>query len=151
MTANGITIRALAERDQPRWRELFDGYLTFYESELSGEVKQGTWQRLLSDDPNMGGFVAANADDHAVGLAHYVIHPSTWTKGPYCYLEDLFVDPALRGGGIGRALITELKGHAQAAGCERLYWLTQEFNYKGRMLYDTVAKKIPFVVYEELF
>jgi len=150
MTANGITIRALADRDQPRWRELFDGYLTFYESELSDEVKRTTWQRLLSDDPNMGGFAAVGADDRPVGLAHYIIHPSTWTKGPYCYLEDLFVDPDLRGSGIGRALITELKKHAEASGCERLYWLTQEFNYKGRILYDTVAKKIPFVVYEEL-
>ena len=150
MTANGITIRTLADRDQLRWRELFDGYLTFYESELSDDVKQTTWQRLLSDDPNMGGLVAVNTNNEPVGLAHYIIHPSTWTKGPYCYLEDLFVDPDLRGNGIGRALILELKRHAESSGCERLYWLTQEFNYKGRMLYDTVAKKIPFVVYEEL-
>ncbi|MGI9414561.1 MAG: GNAT family N-acetyltransferase [Hyphomicrobiales bacterium] len=140
----------MADRDRPQWRVLFDGYLEFYKSELSDDVKQTTWERLLSGDPNMGGLVAAGPDDQPVGLAHYIIHPSTWTKGPYCYLEDLFVDPDLRGKGIGRALIADLRRHAEKSGCERLYWLTQEFNYPGRMLYDTVAEKIPFVVYEDL-
>ena len=40
-----------------------------------------------------------------VGLAHILFHRSTWSNGWYCYLEDLFVDPARRQKGTGRALI----------------------------------------------
>lgn len=144
-----ITIRTLAERDKPAWRPLFDGYLAFYKTSLEGDVIEATWSRLISEDPNFAGLVAVCEDDVPVGLAHYIIHATTWTKEPTCYLQDLFVDPALRGKGVGRRLITELRGVAEQQGCGRLYWLTEECNYKGRMLYDTVAKKTPFIVYED--
>ena len=38
----------------------------------------------------------------AIGLVHWLTHPSTWSAGPYCYLEDLFVHPDARGSGVGR-------------------------------------------------
>ncbi|HEX5600631.1 MAG TPA: GNAT family N-acetyltransferase, partial [Hyphomicrobiaceae bacterium] len=65
----------------------------------------------------------------------------------YCYLEDLFVRPAERGKGIGRALIEAVYKEADARQCTRTYWATQEFNYRARMLYDQLATKSPFVQY----
>ena len=38
--------------------------------------------------------VAVNAADRPFGLAHVFFHRSTWSPTQYCYLEDLFVDPA---------------------------------------------------------
>ncbi len=63
------------------------------------------------------------------------------------YLQDLFVDPDVRGGGVGRGLISAVYDAADAAGTPAVYWLTQEWNYKGRMLYDQVATKSPFIQY----
>jgi len=62
---------------------------------------------------------------------------------------DLFADPSVRGQGVGRALIEAVHETAKTAGISGIYWMTQEFNYKGRMLYDQVAGRTPFIVYEK--
>ncbi len=60
-----------------------------------------------------------------------MLHAGTWTEQPICYLEDLFVDPALRGKGIGEALIDDLIAQAKEHGWSRLYWHTRENNVGG--------------------
>jgi GNAT superfamily N-acetyltransferase len=142
------TVRPLAADDKPRWRELFDGYLVFYKTSLSEEQIELTFQRLMGDfewDPK--GLVAVNGDGRIDGITHYVFHRSTWSPTVYCYLEDLFADPAIRGSGAGRALIMAVYDAADAKGATRTYWATQEFNYPGRTLYDKVAEKSPFIQY----
>jgi len=131
------TVRSLALADKERWSELFKAYIVFYESELSNEQFELTWNRIHSDF-NMYGLVAER-DGTIVGIAHYLYRPSTWAVNDFCYLEDLFVDPAVRGTGAGRALITELTEIARKAGSERLYWTTAPDNAVARRLYDSVA------------
>ena len=80
-----------------------------------------------------------------VGFTHYLFHPATWSQGNCCYLEDLFVSPAMRGSGAGRALIDGVKQAAQAQGAAKLYWLTQTHNATARKLYDAVAKDTGFM------
>lgn len=65
----------------------------------------------------------------------------------YCYLEDLYVDPASRGAGIGRALIDAMYRWADERGVTRVYWHTDELNSNARALYDRVGKLAPFVQY----
>jgi GNAT superfamily N-acetyltransferase len=62
---------------------------------------------------------------------------------------DLFADPNVRGKGIGRSLIEEVHKAAKADGVSITYWATQEFNYRGRALYDQVAVRTPFIIYEK--
>ncbi len=131
------TVRAVELADKERWLELFKAYIVFYESELTPEQIELTWQRIHSDF-NINGLVAVQ-DGEIVGIAHYIFRPSTWAVKDYCYLEDLFVDPAVRGSGAGRALIEALKDIAEAAGSERLYWTTAPDNATARRLYDKVA------------
>jgi GNAT superfamily N-acetyltransferase len=57
------------------------------------------------------------------------------------------VDPARRNQGAGRALIEAVYREADARGCTRTYWATQEFNYRARALYDQLATKSVFVQY----
>ena len=64
-----------------------------------------------------------------------------------CYLQDLFTAPDARGRGVARALIEAVYAAADAAGTPAVYWLTAEDNYAGRMLYDRVAVKTPFIRY----
>ena len=132
-----ITIRPITLSDKARWLELFKEYVIFYKSKVSDEQFELTWQRIHSDF-NMYGLIA-ELDGQIVGLAHYIFRPSTWDVEDFCYLEDLFVDPKVRGTGVGRALINELEKIAIAKGSKRLYWTTATDNEVARKLYDKVA------------
>jgi GNAT superfamily N-acetyltransferase len=132
-----ITIRPITLSDKARWLELFREYVIFYKSTVSDEQFELTWQRIHSDF-NMYGLIA-ELDGQIVGLAHYIFRPSTWEVEDFCYLEDLFVDPKVRGAGVGRALISELEKIAIAKGSKRLYWTTATDNDVARKLYDKVA------------
>jgi GNAT superfamily N-acetyltransferase len=59
-----------------------------------------------------------------VGFAICLVHEATWVKEPVCYLEDLFLDEAARGQGIGKALLDDLVTKARSNGWARLYWHT---------------------------
>jgi GNAT superfamily N-acetyltransferase len=143
-----VTIRPLRASDKADWIDLFKGYITFYKSSVADDVIEETWQRLLSGDEHVHRcLIAADANDRPIGLAHILFHRSTWSKTWYCYLEDLFVRPDIRAGGVGEALIKAVYAAADARGVTRVYWTTQEFNYRARGLYDKVATKSPFIQY----
>jgi GNAT superfamily N-acetyltransferase len=80
-----------------------------------------------------------------------VLHAGTWTEQPICYLEDLFVDPTLRGKGIGEALIDDLVAQAKERGWSRLYWHTRGDNAVARRLYNKFAAADDFVRYRLMF
>jgi len=132
-----ITVRPITVSDKARWLEMFKEYIIFYKSKLSDEQLELTWQRINSDF-NIKALIA-ELDGQIVGLAHYIFRPSTWEVEDFCYLEDLYVDPTVRGGGVGRALINELEKIATQAGSKRLYWTTAPDNEVARKLYDKVA------------
>jgi len=132
-----ILVRKVEREDQESWLELFKAYILFYKSELTAEQYELTWQRIHSDF-NVNGLVA-EVDGQIVGIAHYIFRPSTWAVNDFCYLEDLFVDPAIRGKGVGRALIEALEDIAMSKGSQRLYWTTAPDNATARRLYDSVA------------
>ncbi len=143
-----VNVRRLRTEDADRWRELWDGYLSFYRADLPEEVTARTFERLCDGDETMVGLVAVDSDDRPLGLAHLVYHPATWTSSNYCYLEDLFVDRGRRGTGISRALFDAVYAHARESGASRVYWHTQQFNGAARSLYDKVGRLTSFVVYE---
>ena len=58
------------------------------------------------------------------------------------------IDPQARWRGVARALIEAVYAAADAAGVPAVYWLTAEDNYAGRMLYDKVAQRSPFIRYQ---
>lgn len=143
-----IEVRRLELKDRPSWERLFRGYISFYKATLTDAQVALTWDRLLTGAPDFHiALVAVDKADQPVGLAHVLFHRSTWSPTHYCYLEDLFVDPAVRGSGIGRALIEATYREADARGCTRTYWATDEHNTTARRLYDQVAAKSPFVQY----
>ena len=141
-----ISVRPLKAEDKSRWLELWNGYLTFYETSLSDEQTELTWKRLM--DTNYGVFgLIAEKDGAMVGITHFMFRPSTWAPKDYCYLEDLFVDPTVRGSGAGRALINRVIELAKEHGAGRVYWTTKENNAQARILYDSFIKVSEFVQY----
>lgn len=81
---------------------------------------------------------------------HYLFHHSTWTVGPYCYLQDLFTAPDARKQGVAHALIEAVAAAAHAAGASRVYWLTHDTNTTAMAFYDRVATRSGFVQYRRL-
>lgn len=140
-------VRPLRPADRPAWEPLWQGYLSFYRATLDAATTDDVFARLSEERDGMFGLLATDGDA-AVGLAHVIVHPSTWTRGRYAYLEDLFVDPQARGGGTGLALIEAVYARADALRADRVYWHTQEYNGAARSLYDQVAQRTSFVMYE---
>lgn len=148
LTDAAVRVRRIEPRDKMAWLPLFKGYIAFYKASVADDVIDETWTRLLSGSEGFHiGLVAVDATDTPVGLAHILFHRSTWSKTWYCYLEDLFVTPALRAGGVGRGLIDAVYREADARGATRTHWTTQETNYRARGLYDHLATKSPFIQY----
>jgi len=141
-----LTIRAIEEKDKSQWLKLWAGYLEFYKSTISPEQTELTWKRLINNELKMFGFVAEN-EDGVIGFTHCLFRPSTWTETDYCYLEDLFVDPNIRGKGVGRALMEKVFDLAKEKKSKRVYWTTQEFNKTARILYDSITPVSEFVQY----
>ncbi len=140
------TIRDLKPSDRPSWENLWAGYLEFYQHALDPVVTEVTWSRL--NDPAEPMFALVAEDQRGlIGLAHCVLHRGTWALGDYCYLEDLFVAPAARQSGIGRALIEAVYARADQLQCDRVYWLTQETNADAQRLYDQVARRTGSIQY----
>jgi GNAT superfamily N-acetyltransferase len=141
-----LTIRAIEEKDKDQWLKLWAGYLEFYKSTISSEQTELTWKRLINNEQKMFGFVA-ESEEGVIGFTHCLFRPSTWTETDYCYLEDLFVDPSIRGKGVGRALMDKVVDLAKEKKSKRVYWTTQEFNKTARILYDSITPVSEFVQY----
>ena len=144
-----IAIRPLAAGDEAAWRTLWRGYLDFYETTLPEAVYASSFARLT--DPAVTDYRGLIALDDGtgepLGLAHFIFHRHGWQIEDVCYLQDLYVLPAARGTGAGRALIEAVYAAADAAGCPNVYWLTQVDNAVARRLYDRIGTATPFVKY----
>ena len=145
---SGTAIRAVTAADFAAWLPLWRGYQEFYRVTIPDGTTQVTWKRMLDPAEPMNAALAWR-DDRAIGLVHWIFHRSCWTVSDSCYLQDLFVDPAARAGGTGRALIEHVYAAARAAGSTRVHWLTHETNATARLLYDRIAERSGFIDYRK--
>jgi GNAT superfamily N-acetyltransferase len=142
-----VVIRPVFADDEPRWRELWDSYTRFYEREPEESLTRHTWSRILDSAAPIHAIVAESEEHGVVGIANYVVHESTSTPAPVCYLQDLFVDPTVRAHGVGRQMLEWLFVEAATRNWSRLYWQTKEDNYRARALYDRFTPHSGFVRY----
>jgi GNAT superfamily N-acetyltransferase len=145
-----LVVRRLVPDDRAQWEPLWAGYQAFYKVAIAPEVTDVTWSRFHDPAEPMAAF-GAFAGERMVGIVHAIIHRSCWTIEDYCYLQDLFVDPDVRGTGAGRALIEAVYAHAKREGAGRVHWLTHETNSEAMLLYDRIADRSGFVQYRKIF
>jgi ribosomal protein S18 acetylase RimI-like enzyme len=84
-----------------------------------------------------------------IGFAHIRRVADTFTAGPAWFLDDLYVLPGRRGQGIARALIERGYEDATAAGGGTFRWITAADNETAQLLYDRIATRAGWVVYEK--
>jgi len=139
MASTQFTIRSAISSDRAQWNPLWQGYLEYYESSLADEVTDLLWQRIVDPAREIQCRLAAADDGSLVGLVHFFPHAHTWYINPVCYLNDLFVLPGIRGGGIGKMLIEAVVDEARRQNWSEVYWHTQHFNSVARGLYDKLT------------
>jgi GNAT superfamily N-acetyltransferase len=139
-------VRAIEHTDRAQWEPLWRAYLIFYRAQWSDEVANATFARIFDPLEPVHALVAERGGD-LIGFTHYLFQRSTWLINSQCYLQDLYVIEAVRGSGVGRALIAAVVDAAKEAGAARVYWNTHETNAVARRLYDAVAERTGFIQY----
>lgn len=144
------TVRDITPGDIPAWRELFRAYGVFYETVFDDAQLDHVGELLLESGSGVDAIVAEDDGGRVVGFAHFRSHPDTFAAGRDWFLDDLFVDPGARGGGIGSALVEGVAERARATGAAgTLRWITAESNERAQRVYDRVARRTTWVTYEK--
>ena len=153
MNSPEYTIRRPLQSDWERWESLWQSYVVFYEDSLADEITAVLWQRIHDYQHPIMCFLAEQTNTaEVIGFVHYFPHPGTWHNKFSCYLEDLFVSPEIRGGGIGEALIKAVTDEAKRQNWAEVYWHTKEHNSVARGLYDKITGGTDgFIVYRVEF
>jgi GNAT superfamily N-acetyltransferase len=95
---------------------------------------------LFCDHPKAEA-VLAEWDREPVGFALFFHNFSTFLGKPGIYLEDLYVQPRMRGKGIGKALLVYLARLAQERDCGRLEWSVLDWNAPSIAFYESLGAK----------
>ena len=93
---------------------------------------------FFSADPRVFAHVAEEGGG-VIGIAVWFLNYSTWTGRPGIYLEDLHVDEAARGRGVGRALFRALAAEARARDCARIDWAVLDWNEAAMDFYRAIG------------
>lgn len=123
LTPTPFGLRAAAAADLPAVIDLIRALADF--ERLPGPDEAAA-ARLTADflaTPPRFELLVAERDGRVIAYALHFMTYSTFLSRPSLYLEDLFVHPAARSGGIGRALLLRLAAIAAARGCGRFEWL----------------------------
>jgi GNAT superfamily N-acetyltransferase len=142
-----MIIRAVAAADRTAWDRLYAGYAAFYKVTQTDAMQDRVWSWLMDGGHSNEGLVA-ELDGAVVGLAHFRPYAQPLSASVGGFLDDLFVDPDLRGSGAAAALIKGLEDLGRARGWSVIRWITADDNYRARGLYDRLADKTKWVTYD---
>jgi GNAT superfamily N-acetyltransferase len=122
------TIRPATRKDIPQMLA-FIRALAAYEREPQAVIATEADLERDGFGPNPFYFcLIAEYDGRPAGFALSFFNYSTWLGRPGLYVEDLFVEPELRGLGIGKTLLERVAAIAVEKGCLRLQWAVLDWN-----------------------
>ncbi|MET8699995.1 GNAT family N-acetyltransferase [Kitasatospora sp. NPDC058032] len=118
-------------------RELAEYEKAAHEAVATEEQLHGA---LFGTDPALFGLIAEDdTTGEPVGFALWFLNYSTWRGTHGVYLEDLYVRPASRGGGHGKALLLELARIAVERGYSRMEWSVLDWNTPSINFYKSLG------------
>ena len=140
-------IRNIEIKDKEQWKRLYRGYADFYQVTISEQILETIWEWLNDTNHDLNALVY-EIDNSIVALAHYRRMPSP-LRGKYIgFLDDLYVEPKFRGKKIGEKIIKKLNDISKERNWGLIRWITRNDNHNAKSLYDKVAKKSTWEVYE---
>lgn len=145
---NAVEIRRPELEHREAWDRLYAGYAEFYGEAQTDIMRDRVWGWIHDPDHELEALLALDAGGDPVGLAHFRPFARPLDASTGMYVDDLFVDPAARGQGAGRALILALADEARRRGWSVVRWITAENNARARAVYDRVATATCWVTYD---
>lgn len=92
--------------------------------------------KMMTEENGLGG-VIAEENGKAVGMAVYSLYKlATFSGKRILYIEDIYVDEAVRNSGIGSMIFEKLKELAEEYNCRRLEWKCLAWNSNARQFYE---------------
>lgn len=140
-TANDVQIRPASEADV---EVLYDLILELAAYEKLGDKVAGTGEdlrRALFEQRAAEALLLETSDGEAVGYAIFFTNFSTFECRPGIWLEDVYVRPEHRRGGIGLAVMEHLARIAEQRGCTRLEWCALEWNEPALNFYAKLGAR----------
>ena len=137
--ATDVDISAATLADVPLILELIRGLAVYEKLENQVVVTESILRESLFGEDGAAECLIARVGGNAAGFALFFHNFSTWLGRRGLYLEDLFVQPAFRGHGVGKALLTHLAGIAVARGCGRFEWQVLDWNQSARDFYEKLG------------
>ncbi len=131
-----VSVRPLANDDRMGWEALWQGYQNHLRSKLPDNVVAETWLKLMDTQVPIFGIAAFIDTYRMAGIVHYSFSPSSWSKGPMCQIQDLFVGHELRGQGVGHALIDGAFSAADKEKCSQVFWHLHRSDFRAKLLLD---------------
>ena len=141
-----VTIRPATKADLPLIAQLIRD-LADYER-LASEVRFDETvlgEKLFGNNGGHGPYaevLIGELDGAVQGFALFFHNFSTFEGKPGIYLEDLFVRPAARGSGLGKALLAQLAALALARDCARLEWSVLDWNEPAIGFYRKLGARL---------
>ena len=142
-------IRPAEMKDEQRWYSMFAALVATGPEPCASDAPAYVWNCISEPDHQMRLLIAADWEDRAIGFLLYLTHPYSWTRRSIAYLLDLYVDPGMRGSGVGTALIERLAKIGREAGWLKIYWMTQADNDKAHALYGKLGTRSALVRYDK--
>ena len=135
---SGAVVRAAVESDLADLLRLVHELATYEKEPDAVEATVEGYRAILfpaTGDPT--GFAeVAEVDGRLVGMAFWYITFSTWSGRNGVWLEDFYVDPAVRGQGLGNRLLTRLARICVLRGYPRLEWWVLDWNQSAIDFYE---------------
>jgi GNAT superfamily N-acetyltransferase len=135
-------LRAAEPRDVPVIVDLIGELAAFEQlTHLMRATPETLHPHLFGTHP-VAECVVAEVANSVVGFALFFRNFSTFLAQPGLYLEDLYVQPAHRGSGIGRALLQHLGALAVQRGCGRFEWSVLDWNANAIRFYERMGATV---------
>ena len=142
MQAPPHTLRAAAPRDLAAIVALITELAEFEQLAHLLEVTADKLAPQLFGPRPAAECVVGEVGGEVVGFALFFTNFSTFLARPGLYLEDLYVRPAHRGTGLGKALLSHLGRLAAERGCGRFEWSVLDWNANAIAFYESLGATV---------
>jgi GNAT superfamily N-acetyltransferase len=144
-----LSIEPVSQAQFERLLPMIAAYQRFYEAEKIDEARNRTFFARFIAPSDDGMLLGAWRGEELAGYACLYWSFTSTAAAETVLMNDLFVDPAARGQGVGRALIEASAAIARERGAHHLEWMTAPDNETAQRLYDaTDAERSTWIEYE---